>query len=129
MYSGFQTNSFQRNSFQINGGSSSHAVNTHGGFYDHKYRKYLERLTKATSLEKNIPEAMEAAEELQELNLDTPELEKLTSGPVLKGTLSLVPKINYEALQRDIELIRAFLDLQQQMMEQDDEMAFLILMQ
>lgn len=98
-----------------------------GGFYDHKYRKYLERLTKATSL--HSPEAVKAANELAEIPVEAPEIEKLASGPVLSGTLSLAPKIDLAALQRDIELIRAFLDLRQQMMEQDDEAAFLMLMQ
>lgn len=111
------------------GGSPIIPVQTHGGIDHKKYREYLERLTRATSLDKNIPEAIEAAEELHDLALEIPEIEKLTSGPVLKGTLSLAPQIDYAALQRDIELIRAFLDLQQFNMEQDDEMAFLMMMQ
>lgn len=152
--SGFSTNAFSAAAFDFGsvaptvgffsmlapwaGGAGATAtppappIQSHGGFYDHKkYREYLERLTKATSLHQ-IPEAIEAAEELIDIPVETPELEKLTSGPVLKGTLSLAPKFDYSALQREIELIKAFLDLQQQQMmerEADDELAFLLMMQ
>lgn len=136
MYSGFQGNCFQRNAFQIIGSSSPipTVAQTHGGFDERHYKKYrehLERLTRITSEDRKYPKrAVEAAEALQELPVETTEIQKLTEKPELKGTLRLTPEINYEVLNREIDLIRAYLDMViTHQNELDDEMAFLLMMQ
>lgn len=138
MFSGFQSNAFQTG-FQIarSGTPPPSIVDTTGGFNEQdykRYRKYLESLQEVTSEKRKYPKAIEAARELQELPVETPELKKLTSGPVIKGKLSLAPEINYELLQRDIELLRAYLDIMgvkraRIAQELDDETAFLLMIQ
>lgn len=104
---------------------------SHGGFDEHyyrKYREYLEDLTKATS----VKDKRAAAKELIELPIETTEIQKFIEKPELKGTLRLA-RIDHEKLNREIQLIYAYLDMLQMhrlnmLREQDDEAAFLMMM-
>lgn len=138
MFSGFQSNAFQNNAFQIVGSGSTPTptIETHGGFDErdyHRYRKNLERVAKITGEERKYPKrAAEAAESLSELPINTTELQKLAGAPQITGTLSLTPKINYAILQKELELIAAYLDKMaayKLSMEMDDEAAFLLCIQ
>lgn len=86
-----------------------------------RYRKYLERLTKAVERKKISPKVIEAVQEI-ELPVETPEIKKLT-----------IPEsvIDFSALEREIEKLNAFINQfliqQEQMREQDDEFALLLL--
>lgn len=139
MLGAFQTSGFQRNAFQIETGGVVPPVPTpvsKGGFDEHsykRYRKHLEELTEATSEKrKYIKKAKFAAEELIDLPVDTPELEKLLEGPETKGTLRLTPQIDYAALREEINLLTKYLDIVYQqrikiLRELDDEAAFMLM--
>jgi hypothetical protein len=137
MFSAFQGSAFQSNAFQIVGGGPP-VINPEakGGFDERAYKKYresLEALTKATSVTDKYPKkAIKAAQELADLPIESPQIEKLAEGPQTKKTLRLMPEIDYEALAAEIMLIRAYIDgLELRIRieaEQDDEAAIMLLM-
>lgn len=138
MFSGFQSNAFQNNAFQIGRQSIPSPIEHGGGFHEEyykKHRKYLESLTRATSLEKIDPEAIEAAQEVLEFPIETPEIAKIAQDLEVTGTLKL-RSINFDALQREIDLINAHLDMTnlyrikiiEMELEADDELALMLMM-
>ncbi len=137
MFSAFQSNSFQSNAFQIGSGTPpAPAIETKGGIDERDYYRYRQRLERlievATERRKYIATASEDAEALLDLPIDTQELEKITKGPQLKGTLKLTPDIDFSALIVELLQIQRFLDEQfkiQQLREADDEAAFILLLQ
>jgi len=105
--SGFSTDAFSELAFDFGTAPPVIVVESTGGIDERHYRKYLEDLTNATS----VKDKKKAAEELSALPVETEEIQKFTEGPQLEGTLRLTPQIDYEALQKDIELISAYLDI------------------
>lgn len=109
---------------------------TKGGFDERTYKKYresLEALTKATSVSNKYPkQAIKAAQELADLPIDAPQIEKLAEGIQTKQTLRLMPEIDYEALTSEILRIRSYIDAIELRIsiesEQDDEAAIMLLM-
>lgn len=141
MFSAFQSNAFQRNAFQIMGGGVTPTpdVETKGGFDErdyHKYRKHLERVMEvAQEAEKRkyITRVKEDAEALIGLPVETEEISKILKGPQLKGKLKLTPDIDFNELKSELLLIEQYLNARfryiEQLREQDDEAAFLLLLQ
>jgi hypothetical protein len=142
MFSGFQSNSFQSPGFQIVRGGvvpPTPALETKGGIDErdyHRYRRHLERLMEVTQeaeQRKYIRTVAKDAKALTDLPIDTTELQKITAGPQLKGKLKLTPDIDYELLSNEIMLIQQYLinHIRQIefLREQDDEAAFLLLLQ
>jgi len=136
MYSAFQINSFQRNAFQVMGGGTA-PVTSRGGIDErdyHRYRKHLESLERATrerDERKYIKEVVQVAKDLARLDIDTPEIEKLAEAP--SKTLKL-KTIDFDALSSDIQTLKEYLMLfkayrDEILQEQDDEVAFLLLIQ
>lgn len=128
----FSTAAFSNSAFDF-GSTPAPTIETYGGFDErnyHAYRKHIEQLTQIAEERIYPKRALEAAEALQDLPVETSEIKKLTEKPEIKGTLRLTPQINYEALQREIDLIRAYLDLMENhRREQEDELAFLLMIQ
>ena len=97
-----------------------------------KYRQHLERISKIASEDrKYLKTVSDSVEQLSELGIETPELEKITEAPITKGTLRLMPEINYAALMEDLSKIRRYLDILEinrlRLLEEDDEAAFMLL--
>ncbi len=102
----------------------------------HRYRKHLEKVMQVTQeaeQRKYIRTIAEDVEILNELPVNTEELDKILEGPQLKGKLKLTPDIDFEQLKGELLLIQQYLDARfryiEQLREQDDEAAFLLLLQ
>lgn len=140
MFSGFQSNSFQA-AFQIvrGGIAPTPSIETKGGFDErdyHRYRKHLEKVMEVTNeaeKRKYIRTIAKDVEILQELPVETQEIDKILSGPQLKGKLKLTPDIDFNQLKGELLLIEQYLLERfryiEQLREQDDEAAFLLLLQ
>ncbi len=112
---------------------------TTGGFDErdyHKYRRHLEKVMEVTQeaeKRKYIRTLAEDVEALNELPVDTQEIDKILQGPQLKGKLKLTPDIDFDHLKGELLLIEQYLNARflyiQQLREQDDEAAFLLLLQ
>lgn len=138
MFCGFQNNAFQSNAFQILYGGTAPPptpIESRGGFdeqYYKKYRQHLEDLERVTRT-KEVSRIREIAEEIQDLGVETPELDKLSAEPEITGKLKL-RAIDYNALEKEIDLIREYLNtinhynllIEQEL---DDETAFFLMMQ
>lgn len=140
MFSAFQSNAFQRNAFQIvGGGAPAPTEETRGGFDErdyHRYRKHLERLMEVTQeadQRKYISRVKEDVRALTELPVDTTEIGKILDGPQLKGKLKLTPDLDFNLLKSELLLLEEYLNSRfryiEQLREQDDEAAFLLLLQ
>ncbi len=112
---------------------------TRGGFYEHdyhRYRKHLERVMEVANQaeqRKYIRTIAQDVEILNELPIETSEIDKILEGPQLKGKLKLTPDIDFTRLKEELLLIEQYLNARflyiQQLREQDDEAAFLLLLQ
>lgn len=123
MFSGFQGNAFQRNAFQINGSiTPAPVVLRDGGIPDHykkKYLKYLETLKKLKPYKEYSEKAVSAALEIiEDIPLEIPQIEMIADKE--RG-------INIEALSREISKIEEYINAYN-FMEQDDELAILLMM-
>lgn len=139
MFSGFQSNSFQTG-FQISrsGVAPPVVTETRGGIDErdyHRYRKHLEKLIEVTN-EADKAKYVAIKKDIQvlnELDLETPEINKILERPILTGTLKLIPDIDFSLLKEEIALIEAYLSerflLIEYLREKDDEAAFLLLLQ
>jgi len=139
MFSGFQSNAFQTG-FQIaRGGGSPAPGPTTGGIDErdyHRYRRHLEKVMEVTTeadKRKYIRTIAKDVQELVDLPIETNELDKILQGPQLKGKLKLTPDIDFDVLISELLLIEQFLNARfryiEQLREQDDEAAFLLLLQ
>lgn len=132
--SSFSTDAFSVDAFDFSSAPPPAPAESRGGFDErdyHRYRKHLEDLERVTRT-KEVSRIREIAEEIQDLDIETPELDKLSAEPETTGKLKL-RAIDYDALEKEIDLIREYLNtvnliklLEQ---EQDDEAAFLLMIQ
>lgn len=109
------------NSWGNSWGLAASTRDTHDGEDYKRYRKYLERLARATEFKdkRKFTKLREIAEEIvEEIPLPTPEIKKLTLPK---------PKIDYEALSREIERVKRFIS-QQEMKRMDEELALILLL-
>jgi hypothetical protein len=141
MFSAFQSNAFQSVGYQIVRGGTPPVPtpDTRGGIDErdyHRYRRHLERVMEVTNeadQRKYIRTIAKDVQALTELPVDTTEIDKILEGPQTKGKLKLTPDIDFDVLLSELLLIEQYLSarfkLIQQLREQDDEAAFLLLLQ
>ena len=78
-----------------------------GGFDGHhnkEYRKYIERLERATRQKEITKEVIEAAQQIDDLPLDLPNIELLASFDLLNQAA-----VNYQALQSEVLLLEQYI--------------------
>jgi hypothetical protein len=131
----FSSSSFSTDAFSVlafDFGGVSETVVSKGGIDERdykRYRKHLERLEQITRQKDLTPAIIEAAQEIAEIPVETPELAKIAAQTTVE--------IDYSMIAAELSAMAAYLDkmlaynieIDRIMRERDDELAILLLMQ